>query len=164
MLMSMTRAPCASTIRAASAIGAASRPASCTADPSTPRPSSAFSNAPGRAFIISTLATISETTNPAPNDATRLRNGKSVIPAIGASKTGGSRENGRSDRPKRLILVQLPLVYRAPTLNSMKQVPKGAVKESACLIFNHFHQRLHPMLGLNRPDARIQGSSYVISA
>ena len=56
-----------------------------------PNPSSAFARAAGLALTISWLATISETTNPAPKDATNLRYGKSVIPAIGARKTGGSR-------------------------------------------------------------------------
>ena len=43
---------------------------------------------------MSWLATISDTTIPAPKDETRLRNGKSVIPAKGASITGGFRVNG----------------------------------------------------------------------
>src|SRR6056297_3234064 len=91
MLMSISRAPRASTCRAASAIQRASRPASCTAVLSSPAPSSAFSRTPGFACTISWLATISLTTSPAPNRATSWRNGRSVIPAMGARKTGGDR-------------------------------------------------------------------------
>ena len=88
MLMSMIRAPSPATRRAVSAIGPASQPAICTEVPAASRPSSAFSRTPGRAASISRLAIISLTTRPAPNCATSVRNGRSVIPAIGASRTG----------------------------------------------------------------------------
>jgi hypothetical protein len=58
------------TMRAASAIQCASRPASCTAVAASPRPSSARARTEGLAFTMSSLATISDTTRPAPKDAT----------------------------------------------------------------------------------------------
>lgn len=92
MLMSMISAPMSATIFAASAIGAASRPASCT-EVGRPAASSAraLARTEGLAVSISPEATISDTTSPAPNRATMRRNGRSVMPAIGASSTGGSR-------------------------------------------------------------------------
>jgi len=89
MLISMSFAPRPATMRAASAIQCGSQPASCTAVFSTLSPSSAFSRVPGLACTISWLATISLTTSPAPNCDTIDRKGRSVIPAIGASTTGG---------------------------------------------------------------------------
>ena len=92
MLISMIRAPMSATIFAASAIGRASRPASCTEDgSSSPSSLRALARTEGLAVSISPEATISDTTSPAPNRATIRRNGRSVIPAIGASSTGGSR-------------------------------------------------------------------------
>ena len=82
--MSMIRAPCPAHQRAASAIQRASRPASCTAVRSTPSPSSARARAEGRARMTSSLATISETTRPAPSFSATVRKGTSVMPAIGA--------------------------------------------------------------------------------
>ncbi len=90
MLMSMMRAPSPASRRATSAIAAGSRPAICTAVPVSAAASSARASAEGARASISRLATISETTSPAPKSATRPRNGRSVSPAIGASSTGGS--------------------------------------------------------------------------
>jgi hypothetical protein len=107
MLMSMIRAPCPSTMRAASAIQCASRPASCTAVAASVRPSSARARTEGFACTISSLATISDTTRPAPKDATSLRNGRSVIPAIGARITGGSSCVSASETDKCSFLVHV---------------------------------------------------------
>ena len=82
--------PCPAHQRAASAIQRASRPASCTAVRSTPNPSSARARAEGRARITSSLATISDTTPPAPSLSATVRKGRSVMPAMGARKTGGA--------------------------------------------------------------------------
>ena len=90
MLMSIACAPMPASILAASAIGAASRPTSCTEVAPSPVPSSARARASGCARSISSDATISDVTSPAPNPATTRRSGRSVIPAIGASSTGGS--------------------------------------------------------------------------
>ena len=110
MLMSMIRAPPASTIRAASAIQRASHPAICTAVPAARSPSSALALASGLACTISWLATISLTTKPTPNRDTSSRNGRSVIPAMGASMTG----QARSSLDRRGMV--LPVPAQAPQL------------------------------------------------
>ena len=112
MLMSMIRAPCPATMRAASAIQPGSRPASCTAVASSASPSSARARTPGLAATISWLATISDTTSPAPRRATSRRNGRSVMPAIGASRTGEVSGLPASGNVKCPILVQIPTGYR----------------------------------------------------
>ena len=106
MLMSMTCAPCPSSIRAARAIQTGSRPASWTEVRARPSPSSAFSSVPGRPCTISWLAIISLTTRPAPKRETRSRNGRSVIPAMGASRTGGVSAIAEGAAVTCLILVQ----------------------------------------------------------
>ncbi len=90
-LMSMIRAPCPAHQRAASAMATGSRPASWTAVRASPAPSSARARTSRRPRTASALATISDTTRPAPRRAATVRNGRSVIPAIGARKTGGDR-------------------------------------------------------------------------
>jgi 2-C-methyl-D-erythritol 4-phosphate cytidylyltransferase len=114
MLMSMIRAPCPATMRAASAIQQGSRPASCTAVAASPRPSSARARTEGFSSTISRLATISETTRPAPKDATSRRNGRSVIPAMGARRTGGARPVSASETANCSNLVHVaPSIERA---------------------------------------------------
>ncbi len=97
MLMSTMPAPMPATIRAVSAMAAASRPAICTltgTPPSTSALARTAARVDGRGVTISVEATISLTTSPTPPAlcrATARRNGRSVIPAIGARNTGGSR-------------------------------------------------------------------------
>ena len=85
----------------------ASRPASCTAVRASPRPSSARARRRRASPGPSPLATISDTTRPAPKRSASARNGRSVIPAIGARKTGASvtmRFNASDIRPFRVQL------------------------------------------------------------
>jgi len=71
----------------------------------------AFARTDGLAVTISELAIISETVNPAPNRATRRRNGRSVIPASGDRNTGGFRMIFATFIDKCLIPVQLTCSY-----------------------------------------------------
>ncbi len=93
MLMSTMRAPMPATIRAVSAMAPASRPAIWTLTGNAPSVSALARTAArvdGRGVTISVEATISLTISPAPPwRATARRKARSVIPAMGARKTGG---------------------------------------------------------------------------
>src|SRR5579885_1379268 len=93
-LMSMIAAPRSSLSRAASAMTSGSQPASCTAMGCSSGQFSAIFIDWREARIIAWLAIISDTTSPAPCFLTSRRNGRSVIPDIGARTTGSSRRTG----------------------------------------------------------------------
>ena len=86
MLMSIIWAPCASAMRAPSAIQCGSQPASWTTRIATPLLSER-TEASRSPRTKPAQAVISETTSPAPSRSARRRNGASVIPDIGARIT-----------------------------------------------------------------------------
>ena len=101
MLMSMSRAPDASSRRAASAIAAGSEPTSWAACGSAPSPS-ARSRASPFSATSSALATISENASAAPNRRAARRMPRSLTPDIGAS-IGGAGERQRAHTRRRAL-------------------------------------------------------------
>ncbi len=127
MLMSMMSAPPSSAMRAPSAIQRASQPASWTT--CSPAPCFCTRRRAMRFPAASAAhAVISEITSPAPCPATMRRNGASVMPDIGASRTGLGRATG----PMQMVFMTADNRFRGTALGYQTKSPaanRGALFE-----------------------------------